>query len=95
MVAVTAPGATAAPIDGGAWHLDEVSGSVAVDSSGNGNDGTIRGRAVLGLPGHEGSGYSFASAGSWIEVPSTGSLNPGTSNFSDSAWVSFTEAPES
>ena len=35
----------------GYWRLGEFSGSVAVDSSGNGNDGTYVGNVVLGQPG--------------------------------------------
>lgn len=65
----------------------------AADSSGNGHDGMIQGRVRLGLPGHDGSAYSFAARGSWIRVPSTPALNPGPDAFLLSAWVNLTEAP--
>lgn len=66
---------------------------VAVDSSGHGNDGTIQGSPVLGLPGHRGTAYSFENSGSWVQVPSDHSLNPGRRDFLLSAWVQFTVAP--
>ncbi len=81
-----APPAAAATA-GGTWHLDESSGSFVQDSSGNGNNGTVRGRVALGLPGRVGGAFSFATPGSWVEVPSSASLNPGTSNFTMSASV--------
>lgn len=94
-VAMTAaaPAASAASTAGGFWHLDETSGSVAGDVSDNGNDGRIRGDVDLGLPGYLGTAYSFAADGSWIEVPTTDSLNPGAEDFSVLAWVKVDDAP--
>jgi len=90
----TAPDASAAT-GGGSWQLDETSGSVAGDSSGNGNDGTVRGGVVMGVPGHTGTAFDFHSPGSWVEVPSSDSLNPGTGDFTVSAWVSADTTPGS
>jgi hypothetical protein len=58
------------------WTLDEVSGTTAFDSSGNGNDGTSF--HVTG----DGTGYTFNGVDSRVIVPSSGSLNPGAANFS-------------
>lgn len=65
----------------------------AVDSSGQGNDGINQGGPVVGEPGHQGTAYSFDVPGSWIQVPSASSLNPGKRDFLFSAWVSFEEDP--
>ncbi|HET9858944.1 MAG TPA: LamG-like jellyroll fold domain-containing protein [Nocardioidaceae bacterium] len=67
---------------------------VATDSSGNGNHGVNQGSPVLGLPGHAGTSYSFDRLGSWVQVPSHSSLNPGTDDFMFSAWVNFTVEPQ-
>jgi len=61
----------------------------AVDSSGHGNDGVIQGSPVMGLPGHEGTAYSFLSGKSRVQVPSTPELTPGRRDFMVSAWVRF------
>ncbi len=60
----------------GLWHLDETSGSTAFDASGNSNDG-----AAYNV-GTDGSGYLFDGSSSLVVVPSSTSLNPGTSAFS-------------
>ena len=66
---------------------------VARDDSGLHHPGVIQGRPVIGLAGHRGTSYSFDRPGSWVEVPSTPDLNPGTRPFSLSAWVRFTTTP--
>jgi hypothetical protein len=66
---------------------------VVRDSSPAGNDGIKQGRPMTGLPGHRGTSYSFGRPGSWIEVPSSADLNPGTRNFAMSVWVNFRTAP--
>jgi hypothetical protein len=63
------------------------------DSSAYGNDGIKQGAPTTGLPGHRGTSYSFGTPGSWIDVPSTDALNPGTRNFAMSAWLKFRSAP--
>ena len=90
----TAPDASAAT-GGGSWELDETSGSVASDGSGNGNDGNVRGGVVMGVPGHDGTAFDFHASGSWVEVPSSGSLSPGTADFTVSAWVNLDTTPGS
>jgi len=93
-VVVTAASATAAT-GGGLWPLDETSGTVAHDTSGNNNDGTIRGPVGLGAPGHDGTAFDFHQAGSWVEVPNADSLNPDTADFTVSAWVNVDTTPGS
>lgn len=66
---------------------------VATDSSGNDHDGIIQGNVTIGLPGHDGSSYSFVRRGSWIQVPSSPELNPGADDFLASVWVSLEELP--
>jgi hypothetical protein len=90
----TAPPASAAT-GGGIWQLDETSGSSVSDSSGNGNDGTVHGGVVMGVPGHTGTAFDFHASGSWVEVPSSDSLNPGTADFTVSAWVNSDTTPGS
>ncbi len=78
---LAAPTAAASSF-GGHWALDEVgSPEVAVDSSGNGNDGAAY--YVVG----DGSGYVFSGTGSKVVVPDSASLNPGTTDFSYSVTV--------
>ena len=49
------------------WHFDETSGSTAIDSSGNGFDGTIYGAPRF--TGKVGQALQFGSSGSRVEVP--------------------------
>ncbi|MGH3471985.1 MAG: LamG-like jellyroll fold domain-containing protein, partial [Nocardioidaceae bacterium] len=41
----------------------------------------------------DGTAYSFVPEGSWVEIPSSDSLNPGTRDFSFSAWIKVSQAP--
>jgi hypothetical protein len=77
----------------GLWHFDETSGSVAADSSGNDNDGNIRGGVVRGVAGFQGTAFGFGAPGSWVQVPNDASLNPGTNDFSFSARVKLDSLP--
>src|SRR3989442_5707000 len=66
------------------WRLDEETGTVLVDASGNGNDGTYAGAVTLGQPGALASDSDTAAgvgpAGGAANVPRTASLpgNPVT-----------------
>src|SRR5438128_7531980 len=66
------------------WRLDEETGTVLVDASGNGNDGTYAGAVTLGQPGALASDSDTAAgvgpAGGAASVASTPSLqgNPVT-----------------
>ncbi len=90
---LSAPAASAAGADG-SWDFEETAGTVAADSSAQANHGTIRG-AALGEQGYQGYAFGFSALNPWVEVPSAASLNPGTSDFTASAWVNFTDPPGS
>ena len=64
----------------GQWELDEGSGDVAVDSSGNGNDGTI----INGVWTAE--GLDFDGSSSYVEVPPA-ALSNVSSQITVSLWV--------
>ena len=67
--------ASAAVSPAALWHMEETSGSVMRDSSGNHN-GSLH-SVQLGQPGSTGNGYGFTGS-SEVIVPSAGDLNPGT-----------------
>jgi hypothetical protein len=76
---VAALGAMAMPVGtaqaagfGASWQMNEKTGA-AVDSSGNGNNGTLHGGIV-----RTGSGYHFDGSSGYVSVPNSASLNPGS-----------------
>ena len=60
------------------WHMDERSGTVMADSVGTHN-GTLH-SVTLGQTGWLSFGYSFNGSSSYVEVPNSSDLNPGTKN---------------
>jgi hypothetical protein len=78
-VVFASPAAAAAGVVG-QWNMDEVSGSTAFDSSGNGNDGALT-NVTLGLPGRSGAsgdhGYGFNGHSSTMVIPKRASLAAG------------------
>jgi hypothetical protein len=93
MVAVQTP-AQASPTIVGLWHMDETSGTTAVDSSGDGNNGALTAISFVS-PGFDGTGgaYSFNGTSSKVLIPNSVSLNPGTANITVVVHVKFTVAP--
>jgi hypothetical protein len=77
----------------GSWHLDELSGTTAHDSSGHGHDGTISGPVTLGVPGKVNTAYSFVPK-STVIVPDAPDLRPGTANITVSYWLKATVPPQ-
>jgi hypothetical protein len=73
------------------WHMDETAGSVMVDSTGT-NNGTLY-RVTLGTPGVAGAAYSFDGQNSFVSVPSTNDLNPGTANITLTLHLKTTSLP--
>jgi len=74
------------------YRLDETSGTVAADSSGNGNDGTYTGVGVtLGVPGVAASSTAvdFDGADGHVAIPSSPSLDALTSDFTVASWVNL------
>jgi len=76
----------------GLWHLDELTGTTAKDSSGNGHDGAISGPVTLGVPGQLNTAYSFVPK-SAITVPDAPDLRPGTADVTISYWMNATTPP--
>jgi hypothetical protein len=79
-VALLASPAAAAAAVVGQWNMDELSGTTAFDSSGNGNNGALT-NVTLGLAGSSGaaSDYSFGFNGrsSTMVIPKKASLAAG------------------
>ena len=70
------------------WKLDDGSGTVAIDSSGNGHDGTLMGDPQW-VAGKSGGALEFNGSSDYVEVPFSESLrvlNQG--DFSFAAWFS-------
>ncbi|MFA6665846.1 MAG: LamG domain-containing protein [Armatimonadota bacterium] len=58
----------------GLWHFDEGLGSVAYDSSGNKNNGYIKGNAVW-VEGISGKALRYDGTDAYVEIPHSQSLN--------------------
>lgn len=69
----------------GHWRLDDGSGTVAVDSSGNGHDGALIGNPQWGEGLYNG-GLQFAGAPDKVDIPYSEQLNPEDA-FSVSLWA--------
>ena len=95
-VVALAPGVAAGSTVSALWHMNETSGTVMADSSGNGNNGTLH-NVTLGAAGKSGKSYTFggAKAKSYVEVPNAASLNPGAANVDISLWLRTFSLPTS
>ena len=71
-------------------HFDEGSGTIARDSSGYGNDGTIYG--ATWVDGKYGKALWFDGVDDYVTVGNDATLNFGTNSFSASVWVKSNEA---
>ena len=60
------------------WHMDETSGSTMFDSVGSHN-GSLH-STQTGLNGFSGTAYGFNGSSSYLSVPSSADLNPGSAN---------------
>jgi hypothetical protein len=58
----------------GKWKFDEGLGSSALDSSGNGNDGSLKGQARWVANGKAGFALDFNGKDSYVEIPDSESL---------------------
>lgn len=72
--AVGTAGPAGAATFGGSWQFNEKSGS-AVDSTGNGNTGTLHGGIV-----RTGTQYHFDGYSGYVSVPDSSTLDPGSGN---------------
>ncbi|RZN42511.1 MAG: DUF11 domain-containing protein [Methanosarcinales archaeon] len=71
------------------WRFDEGSGSVLVDSSGNGNDGVIYG--ATWVEGKCEGALRFDGVDDYVDCGSDASLEFGTSTFTIETWVKTTD----
>jgi hypothetical protein len=69
----------------GYWNLDEGFGDIAHDSSGNGNDGTLK-NGPAWVDGKYGKALSFDGANDYVEVEASSSLDV-TSQVTVTAWI--------
>jgi hypothetical protein len=77
--------------------MNEPAGStVMVDSSGNGNNGTLH-NVSSGAAGHSGTAYKFGGPQmkSYVEVPDSPSLNPGAAAINITLWLNTQSLPTS
>jgi hypothetical protein len=72
----------------GYWSFDEGSGTVAHDSSGNGNDGTLV-NGPQWVTGRSGSALSFDGINDYLSITEHTDLDPHTSDWTISAWVNI------
>lgn len=72
------------------WHLDET-GSTAVDSTGNGHNGTINAGVTTGVDGMAGSAIDVgATSDGWVSVPHDQSLDfGGSESYSVNVWANL------
>ena len=74
----------------GQWTFNEGSGSTALDSSVNSNDGAIVGGAPYVSTGANNFGLSLDQTGSqYVEIPASPLWNPQGGDFSVLAWLSL------
>jgi hypothetical protein len=69
----------------GYWSFNEGAGTAAMDSSGNGNTGTLI-NGPTWVSGKSGTALSFDGADDYVEIPETQSLNL-SSALTVSAWI--------
>ena len=68
------------------WEFDDASGVVAVDSSPNGNDGTLT-NGPAWTAGVYGGALQFDGLDDWVDCGNDASLNPTTTELTFAAWV--------
>jgi Concanavalin A-like lectin/glucanases superfamily len=69
------------------WRMDESGGSTMLDTSGNGNNGTLLGGVVP-----TGAAYAFDGTG-WVSVPNRPSLNPALADVDITMQIATTSMP--
>ncbi len=75
------------------WHMDETTGTTMRDSVGT-NNGTLTNVLLGQTPAFSAPfAYRFNGASSIVSVPSSSSLNPGSSSFTATAHVNFGAPP--
>lgn len=69
----------------GIWNLNETSGTVASDSSGNLNSGAVNG--AVWATGYKSNGLGFDGVNDFVDVGNKSNLQFGIGDFTASAWV--------
>jgi hypothetical protein len=95
LAAAQTTGASASGSVAALWHMDETSGTTMVDASGHGNDGTLHDvtLGVGGDPRFSGTAYGFNGTSSYVVVPSSASLNPGSATLQIAFSMKTTTVP--
>ena len=78
----------------GCWHLDETTGTTALDASPNANNGTYLNGPLLGVPGKFLNAVLMDGVNDLVRVPSAASLEVGDT-FSIEGWVKRTSTARS
>ena len=94
-IVLLATPATASPTVVALWHMDETSGTTALDATGNGHVGANTNIAFVS-PGFDGIGgaYSF-NGSSRVVIPDSPGLNPGSQDITLIAHVKTSTLPGS
>lgn len=77
----------------GEWWLDELSGPVIEDHSGQGNDGTASGGITYGVQGKVWTALEFDGSSGYIDCGNNASLDIDTGDFTVGAWVKLPAVP--
>ncbi|MGA2679248.1 MAG: LamG-like jellyroll fold domain-containing protein [Sedimentisphaerales bacterium] len=78
----------------GWWKFDETEGNTAVDSSGNGNDGTLIGNPIWRPQGGKiGGALEFSGKGDHVKIANEPAFDI-TNQITISAWVNITSVPQ-
>jgi thiol-disulfide isomerase/thioredoxin len=78
----------------GWWKFDETEGNTAVDSSGNGNDGTLVGNPVWRPQGGKiGGALEFNGKGDYVKIANEPAFDI-TNQITISVWVNITSVPQ-
>ena len=96
MLAAVCVAVVAVPVDAASsaatWAMNEKTGSIMTDASGNANNGTLQ-NVRLGVAGSAGTGYGFNGRSARVVVPDSPSLNPGLSDLTITIHVAMTTLP--
>jgi len=71
----------------GVWRFDDGTGSIASDSSGQGNDGTLVNSPVWTTSGAVADALTFDGSTNYVSVPDAATLDFGTADFTLAAWI--------
>jgi hypothetical protein len=78
----------------GWWKFDETTGSTASDSSGNGNNGTLKGNPVWRPTGGvSGGAIELSGKGDYVEIANEANFDI-NDQITVSAWVNITDVPQ-